>query len=380
MQIDRTGCGRQTRRKILQRGAAGLLALGGLPVKAGSSALNSRVLVNLQLMGGNDSNNMIVPLDDAPYQRYQAGRGALAIPREQLLPITAPSLNGARFGFHPALVQLQDRYQRKALAVVANIGTIDPADASHLTNQLAYIKGGFNIPAWAAGMMGLTDRLAIEQHTFTFSSGVTMISNGSHTDGPRYHNRSLLKEMALARISTQFPPTPLGEVLKQVAQLVHAAPAVGASDPVIFCSKSGFETSRDQLNTQALLYAELDSALGAFARAMEDTGAAQRVTLFTQTEFNRTLAINASGGSGHAWGGHQLVMGHSVLGGDVHGRFPTLQIGGPEDAAGNGTWIPTTSNDQYHAALAGWLGVGLDRLDTVFPARSRSAAPLHFLI
>jgi uncharacterized protein (DUF1501 family) len=106
----------------------------------------------------------------------------------------------------------------------------------------------------------------------------------------------------------------------------------------------------------------LNDAVVAFYRAVEELGIADRVTLFTQTEFNRTLAANRLGGSDHGWGGHQLILGRSVLGGQVYGHFPSLELGGPDDAGTTGVWIPTTSDVQYAATLAHWLG-GADLLN-----------------
>jgi len=99
----------------------------------------------------------------------------------------------------------------------------------------------------------------------------------------------------------------------------------------------------------------VNDAVVAFYRATEELGMADRVTLFTQTEFNRTLAPNGSG-TEPGWGGHQLITGKSVLGGKIYGRFPSLELGGPDDLGTTGIWIPSTSDVQYAATLASWLG------------------------
>ena len=91
------------------------------------------------------------------------------------------------------------------------------------------------------------------------------------------------------------------------------------------------------------------------------------MTLFTESEFNRTGNANATLGTDHAWGGHHLVIGGAVRGGSTYGTFPTLQLAGPDDSGNRGTWIPTTSLDQYAATLAGWFGVSDVNLDDIFP-------------
>ena len=138
---------------------------------------------------------------------------------------------------------------------------------------------------------------------------------------------------------------------------VLAALKAGAfSRQAFLVQVSGFETKQDELRRQADLFAELDSALVMFYKAVSDLGMAESVTVYTDTEFNRTLTPNKTGGSLHAWGGHQLVLGGSVLGGRIYGKFPSLEVGGADDASGNGTWVPSTSSAQYAATLAYWYG------------------------
>jgi uncharacterized protein (DUF1501 family) len=91
------------------------------------------------------------------------------------------------------------------------------------------------------------------------------------------------------------------------------------------------------------------------------------VTVFTASDFGRTLGSNGNGAD-HAWGNHQVVMGGAVQGGKYYGTMPVLQIGGPNDfGPGLGQIIPTTSTDQYAATLASWFGVAAGNLPSVFP-------------
>ncbi len=89
---------------------------------ATTGATDYRALVCLFLYGGNDGNNTVIPYDD--YASYQAVRAtALNIPKASILKIDAPS-QGAAFGLHPALTDLQTLYEAGKLAVVANVGTL----------------------------------------------------------------------------------------------------------------------------------------------------------------------------------------------------------------------------------------------------------------
>jgi uncharacterized protein (DUF1501 family) len=73
-------------------------------------------------------------------------------------------------------------------------------------------------------------------------------------------------------------------------------------------------------------------------------------------------------------------MGGAVKGGDVYGTFPTLALGGPDDANNRGVLIPTSSLDQYGATMAKWFGVSAAAMPQVFPNLANFAtAGLGFL-
>jgi uncharacterized protein (DUF1501 family) len=115
------------RRDFLQHaaaltGSAALGQLGSFAAKA-SAATDYKALVCIFLYGGNDANNMIVPLDSAGYANYAKVRSYLALPQAQLLPLAAAS-GAPQYGFHPALPGLQSLWASAKLAVVANVGTL----------------------------------------------------------------------------------------------------------------------------------------------------------------------------------------------------------------------------------------------------------------
>jgi uncharacterized protein (DUF1501 family) len=121
------------------------------------------------------------------------------------------------------------------------------------------------------------------------------------------------------------------------------------------------------LDTQAALLSQLSPALGAFYQALQEMNLANSVTAFTCSDFARTLQPNSAGGSDHAWGSHHIILGGAVQGGKIYGTFPTLALGGPDDASSNGRWVPTTASAQYAATLAQWFGLPASDLPYVLP-------------
>jgi hypothetical protein len=105
-----------------------------------------------------------------------------------------------------------------------------------------------------------------------------------------------------------------------------------AADPRPGFESQVYATTQNQLPIQAGLYRELSSAMGAFYAAVSQMGRAQDVTTYTDSEYSRTMVPNDRTGTDPAWGGHHLVMGGSVIGGNVHGVFPDLVPGGRNDA------------------------------------------------
>jgi uncharacterized protein (DUF1501 family) len=203
------------------------------------------------------------------------------------------------------------------------------------------------------------------------------------------------------------PRTGLGNQLEQIAKIIkinHDDPnLLGLKRQIFFCSIGGFDTHGDQVDgsdsttgQHANLWTSIDNAVKAFYDAMVTVGVADRVTLFTMSEFGRTFVPNGGLGTDHAWGNHVFVVGGAVAGGDFYGVpgtgpgqngtvFPTLTAAGPDDtdsgSGARGRWIPTTAVDQVGATLAKWMGVPNADLGGVFPNIGNfSTSDLGFMI
>jgi uncharacterized protein (DUF1501 family) len=212
-------------------------------------------------------------------------------------------------------------------------------------------------------------RYAATQQLLTFDSGLSMVQAANAVTGQAVKFAQVLSDALknIAPLQTKFPVTDLGQQLQQVAQVISARSALGVARQIFFCSYGGFDTHADQLPQQVQLLSTVSQGMSAFYQATQELGVANQVTSFTLSEFGRTLEPGSNGGSDHAWGGHQLILGGAVKGNAIYGTFPTLALGGPDDADQNGRWIPTTALDQYAATLATWFGVGAANMPSIFP-------------
>lgn len=433
-----------SRRDFLKRtcctAAAGFAAASfnrfGLVNAMAQSAQDYKALVCIFLFGGNDSNNMVVPMSSAGYASYQQIRSVLALPQASLLPIAPPSAGS--FGLHSKLPEIQALFNQKHLALLANVGTLvrPTTRAQYQQRQVTLPQNLFSHEDQAAQMQTATldnnngqtgwagrtadkiqsiyganfpiiislagtnifceglsaraiqssgdptkllsgfgssaesqSRMAALQNLLTFDTGVSLIQAASSTTTNSLQDSKALADALAAKpaMATVFPNSGLANQLKQVAQIISVRSALGLQRQIFFVSIGGFDTHSDQLNAHNSLYVQLSQAMNAFYQATVEIGAASQVTAFTLSDFSRTYSPDSSSGTDHAWGGHHLIMGGAVKGGDFYGTFPTLALSGPDDSGSEGRWIPTTSLDQYAGTLANWFGVPTADLPTIFP-------------
>ena len=195
-------------------------------------------------------------------------------------------------------------------------------------------------------------------------------------------NRALRNNLDLEMLF----PTPPGDLMptlvedymdvmdqfRMVARMIDARRALGHRRQIFFVSLGGFD-NHDSLVEHGDRLRVVADGMAAFYQATRLLGVDQNVVTFTASDFGRPLKSNGTG-SDHGWGAHHFVVGGSVRGGDVYGRFPNLQINGPDALDYQGHLLPSTSVDEYAARLASWFGVSDTDIPLVVPNIGRFAS------
>jgi uncharacterized protein (DUF1501 family) len=421
---------------------AGSAVLGQLGVLTASAATTDdyKALVCIFLVGGNDSNNMVVPVDNSGYANYAQVRGELALPAAGLLPLQEAG-GVLRYGFHSSLAGLHSLWGTGHLAVVANVGTLvqpltkagylstttqkpqslfSHIDQQHemqasiasvssntgwggrLSDQFAAANANASVPSMIStggnqlfvtgsasqalviptsgsfGLSGFTSSSADSARRSALMSllgvdqGTELIAAAQGVMTGALSASAVLNPILTSSTSTSAShftglTTSIAKQLLAIAKVIEARSTLGATRQVFLATLGTFDTHTDQINQQGTLFAQLDPALAAFHAALTDIGAGSSVTSFTLSDFSRTFQPNTGGGSDHAWGSHQLVIGDAVRGGAFYGTMPELTLGGPDDEGDKGRWIPTIAVDQYAATLSTWFGASPSALTTVLP-------------
>ncbi|MDH4481144.1 MAG: DUF1501 domain-containing protein [Rhodoferax sp.] len=177
---------------------------------------------------------------------------------------------------------------------------------------------------------------------------------------------------------TALDKTSLARQLRMVAQLVGAGPGLGMRRQVFMVSMGGFDTHANQMRDQPAHMAQVAHSIDYFMTALATMGLLNNVTLFTASDFGRTLLSNGDG-SDHGWGSHHFVLGGAVQGRNIHGRFPITSLGTSDDV-GSGRLLPAYAVSQVAAPLGRWLGLSAGEVATVLPGLANfDAQALRFI-
>jgi uncharacterized protein (DUF1501 family) len=312
---------------------------------------SSRVLVVVELEGGNDGINTVVPFGDEGYAR---ARKELRLPKDKLLPL-ADGL-----GLHPSLRGIAGLLERRQFAIIQGVGYPNP-DRSHFRSQAIWHAATTDQNRHTGqGWLGLAldDFKAVRQPTafFVGSSAVPAAVVGHRSAAaaisqledyaiklpadrsvpaaPAANLRGLVERRlrdaqetcerlsALAHAEdkgARYPESEFGQKMHLIARLIKADLGVR----VFYTSQTDYDTHVGQLQIHARLLGEWSSALSSFMTDLTATGFADQVAVLTFSEFGRRVAENGSLGTDHGTAAPVFLAGGKVQPGLI-GATPKL--------------------------------------------------------
>jgi uncharacterized protein (DUF1501 family) len=369
-----------TRRGFLQ--ASSLCALApAVPLfvartaRAVAADKDRRILVVVQLDGGNDALNTVVPFADPTYEKL---RPTLKQPKKNLLRVSDT------LGLHPSLRPLDKLLRAGRLAVVPGVGYPNP-NRSHFQSMAIWHtarlgpeerKGygwlgraldprggtayavGPTVPPALRGRRSAAVALGRVEDVLLADPAAAKQALGPETpnDLLAFVRRQAVDAHAaadkLARLAGGadgglYPGTGLGERLKLVARMLKSD--VGAR--VFYTVQGGYDTHAAQAFAHANLLSELAGAVAAFFEDLKAAKLDERVTLLTFSEFGRTIKENGSAGTDHGTAGAVFVAGPAVRG-EAAGTLPSLT-----DLDRGEPKMTTDFRGVYAAVLEDWLGL-----------------------
>ena len=371
------------RRDFLQSAAA-VGALSWVPMPSWAAADYRKTLILVELKGGNDGLNTVIPYADA---QYAALRPRIAVPRDQVLQMDEST------GLHPSLTALMPLWRAGELAVVRGVG-YPSANLSHFrsieiwdtaSNSNEYLQDGWLARSFAQSPVPRSfaaDAVVVgspELGPFVSGAGRAVraiaLTNTEQflqqaklaVPAGQAHNASLnhiLKVeqdivQAAAGLNTNhafrtvFPQTGFGNAVRTAAQVVASRSGVAA----LKVSLNGFDTHSGQLGTHAALLKNLAEGLAALKAAMVELGRWDTTLVLTYAEFGRRPRENNSGGTDHGTANTHFVLGGRVKGG-LYGQAPAL-----DRLDGNGNLsFAVDFRDIYATVLERWWGVNADAM------------------
>jgi uncharacterized protein (DUF1501 family) len=377
-----------TRREFLSYVAGGTAALAAaLPRGAGRTAAaaadrDDRALLILELNGGNDGLNMVVPYAADVYHRSR--------PTLRIKPAEVLKLND-RVGLHPKMAALRGLYDKGEVAIIQGVGYPNPV-RSHFRSMEIWQSGVVDSTS-ARGWLGraaevrptlhacyVADKapLALAQRgrvplgvprdaSFVLRPGAvlpTEIPAGADplvSEIARCMQSAGLVARELAKFGGALPelhPDAVGDWIKLLRLLLQMDPPLN----IVYFSIPGFDTHRYQQYIHQELLGGISEAIGKIMNLLRGTPLGDRLLILVSSEFGRRLAENASAGTDHGTAAPMLLVGRKIRGG-LYGSLPNLadldDVGDPK--------FTTDFRDVYTAVLRDWLAVDPAR---VLPGRS----------
>jgi uncharacterized protein (DUF1501 family) len=349
---------------------------------------NGKVLVVVQLSGGNDGLNTIIPYRN---DIYYTARPSLAIERTKVLSIND------EIGLNPALQSLRSLYDEGRVRILNNVGYPNP-DRSHFrsmdiwqsaSDSVEYLSTGWlgrYLDADCPGCKGIPHKMLEIDDTLSLAMKGKMASGLALLDPRKFYNQTkngmierlvktmqdeqkdhdpvsyLYKTLADTKSSADylyqkgkmqtsavtFPNNELGKNLKTVAGLINS----GIDSTVYYVSLSGFDTHVGQRGRQERLLTQYSESMGAFVDELKKTGQLDRTMVLTFSEFGRRVKQNGSNGTDHGTANNLFLIGGPARNSVVYNEAPALT-----DLDGGDVRYSIDFRDVYASLLRDWLGV-----------------------
>ena len=356
----------------------------------GSIALNGKSLVIIQLSGGNDGLNTIIPYRNDVYYNE---RRSLGIKREAALSLTDEA------GLNPALSGLKNLWDKGHMAVLNSVGYPNP-DRSHFRSMDIWQSASPAAEYWQTGWLGRyldaqcpgkpsaalefddtlslvlkgqgTKGLALQDAKRLYEGSKSpYFAEYSSARGTLVHDEApvdyLYKTMSETLSSAHYlydqsrkkpsealyPATGLGKDLKTIASLILS----DTDTSVYYVSLGSFDTHINQAGQQKRLFTELNDALTAFASDMSGNGKWDDVLVATFSEFGRRVSQNASGGTDHGTANNMIFLGGSLKEKGLLNAMPDLS-----DLDGGDLKFQVDFRQVYATLLEKWLGANAQQV------------------
>jgi uncharacterized protein (DUF1501 family) len=390
-----------------------------------SSTATDKVLVIIQLAGGNDGLNTVIPLDQ--YSALSTARANILIPENLVLPLDGTTVTG----LHPSMPEIQALFNNKEAMIIQGVSYPNP-NFSHFEAtdiwMTASDSGESLVSGWAGryladeypgyptgypnqnnpdplaiqigstvstALQGPAASMGIALTNTTYFYQLTTGNFGQVPATPAGHELAFIRETSVetqqysaaikqaalnqSNLSTLYPTAgtnPLADQLKIVAQLIGG----GLQTKIYMVSLGSFDTHSGQVSAtggnqtgdHANLLSQFSVAVNAFMNDITLMNQQDRVLGMTFSEFGRRIISNGSQGTDHGTAEPVFLFGSNVKGGFV-GNNPVI----PANAGVNDNLVMQTDfRSVYSSVLANWFCVPVDEVNSVMATPDQASFPL----
>jgi uncharacterized protein (DUF1501 family) len=370
------------RREFLKASSLALLTMQSMPsflARARDIATGDKTLVVIQLGGGNDGLNTLVPFTN---DAYYAARPQIALSKKDVIPVDTD------LGMHPNLRDLATFFDNSELAWIQNVGYPnpnrshfasmaiwhtaspesslndgwigrvaaqigDPLCASNIGNNTPLAFYNESVLAPSINDVDKFEFMLGEKLRVPFQNILKQQREGEsafiqHSVEQMLENTSTIQaRLGNYQSAVEYPKNELAKRLQQAAKLI----ATGLNQKVLYVSMGGFDTHANQRGTHDTLMLHVAESLSAFQKDLEAQGLADKVAVLAFSEFGRRVAENASEGTDHGQGGAMFALGKGIKGG-VYGDLPDL-----ENLEAGDIKYQQDFRGVYAKVLDNWLGI-----------------------